>query len=143
MVRYQGGHNAGHTVIFYEDEQDAKNNAPANAPRKMVLHLLPCGVAHKDTHCVIANGVILSLPALQEEIHKTQEVGYDILPRLSISRDCSLVLPSHIALDKMAEAKLSKSNKSIGTTCRGIGPAYEDHYARRAIKLKDVCHLQF
>ena len=143
VVRYQGGHNAGHTVIFYEDEQDANIGGPTNIPRKMVLHLLPCGVAHKNAHCVIANGVILSLPALQEEIRKIHGVGYDILPRLSISRDCSLVLPSHIALDKMAEAKLSKSNKSIGTTCRGIGPAYEDHYARRAIKLKDVAAPNF
>ncbi len=138
VVRYQGGHNAGHTVIFSEDEQDANVGGPTNIPRKMVLHLLPCGVAHKNTHCVIANGVILSLPALQEEIRNIDGIGYDILPRLSISQDCSLVLPSHIALDKMAEAKLSKSNKSIGTTRRGIGPAYEDHYARRAIKLKDV-----
>ena len=143
VVRYQGGHNAGHTVIFSEDGQDANIGGPTNIPRKMVLHLLPCGVAHKNTHCVIANGVILSLPALQEEIRNIHGIGYDILPRLSISQDCSLVLPSHIALDKMAEAKLSKSNKSIGTTCRGIGPAYEDHYARRAIKLKDVAASNF
>ena len=143
VVRYQGGHNAGHTVIFSEDGQDVNVGGPTNIPRKMVLHLLPCGVAHKNTHCVIANGVILSLPALQEEIRNIHGIGYDILPRLSISQDCSLVLPSHIALDKMAEAKLSKRNKSIGTTCRGIGPAYEDHYARRSIKLKDVASSNF
>lgn len=140
VVRYQGGHNAGHTVIFYEDKKNETQKE--SVLHKLILHLLPCGVAHSNTQCVIANGVVIYLPALYEEINKIQKMGYDILTRLSISHYCSLILPSHIALDKAVEGQKEKSY-NIGTTCRGIGPAYEDHYARRAIKLKDIESYDF
>ena len=124
VVRYQGGHNAGHTVIYKGE--------------KTILHLLPSGLLHPDAHCVIAGGVTLSFDALEQEIELTGGMT-DILPRLSISRDCSILLPSHVALDKATERRRTSP---IGTTCRGIGPSYEDYTARRAVRLETVLNGQ-
>lgn len=124
VVRYQGGHNAGHTVV--------------HNGKKVILHLLPSGLLHPNINCVIAHGVTLSLDALHNEM---ELVGgkENILPRLAISRNCPLLLPSHQALDKAAE---HKRVQAIGTTCRGIGPAYEDYTARRAVCLGDILNGQ-
>ncbi len=119
VARFQGGHNAGHTLVL-----DGK---------KTVLHLIPSGILHDDTTCVIGNGVVLSLEALEKEIDEL--AGIDVDKKLRISEACVLILPSHIALDNARELKRGK--KAIGTTGRGIGPAYEDKVARRAIKLFD------
>ncbi len=119
VARFQGGHNAGHTLVL-----DGK---------KTILHLIPSGILHDDTTCFIGNGVVLSLEALEKEI--AELAGIDVASRLRISESCVLILPSHIALDNARELKRGK--KAIGTTGRGIGPAYEDKVARRAIKLFD------
>lgn len=119
VARFQGGHNAGHTLVL-----DGK---------KTVLHLIPSGILHDDTRCYIGNGVVLSLEALEKEINELE--GIDVVGRLGISAACVLILPSHIALDNARETK--RGTKAIGTTGRGIGPAYEDKVARRAIKLFD------
>ncbi|PIE44682.1 MAG: adenylosuccinate synthase [Gammaproteobacteria bacterium] len=119
VARFQGGHNAGHTLVL-----DGK---------KTVLHLIPSGILHDDTICYIGNGVVLSLAALEKEINELDSVN--IAEKLKISASCVLILPSHIALDNAREAKRGK--QAIGTTGRGIGPAYEDKVARRAIKLFD------
>ncbi|MPV85494.1 adenylosuccinate synthase [Ostreibacterium oceani] len=119
VVRFQGGHNAGHTLVL-----DGK---------KTVLHLIPSGILHDDTACFIGNGVVLSLAALHEEMQTL--AGIDVTAKLKISSACVLILPSHIALDKAREAM--RGETAIGTTGRGIGPAYEDKVARRAIKLYD------
>ena len=125
VVRYQGGHNAGHTIIY--------------EGRKIVLHLLPSGLLNPDTQCVIANGVVVSLDALYGEMDMLGGAA-KVLPRLIISNDCPVLLPSHEALDKAAERK---RRNAIGTTCRGIGPAYEDHTARRSLRLKELTDGQF
>ena len=122
VVRFQGGHNAGHTLVV-----DGK---------KTVLHLIPSGILHPGVSCVIGNGVVLSLDALQEEIHVLQQASVSVQDRLLVSEACPLILPVHIALDQAREA--AKGSKSIGTTGRGIGPAYEDKVARRAIRLGDL-----
>ena len=119
VVRYQGGHNAGHTVICNT--------------KKHVLHLLPCGALHKRVRCVIAHGVALSLGALIREIDALRNYN-NLSERLAISSHCPLLLTGHQALDEAAE----KKHALIGTTRRGIGPAYEDFYARRSLLLKDV-----
>ncbi len=119
VARFQGGHNAGHTLVL-----DGK---------KTVLHLIPSGILHDDTTCFIGNGVVLSLEALEKEIAELSTI--DINKKLRISEACVLILPSHIALDNARELK--RGAKAIGTTGRGIGPAYEDKVARRAIKLFD------
>ena len=138
VVRYQGGHNAGHTVIFNDPDK------PSMA-QKIVLHLLPSAITHPNSRCVIANGVVVYLLALMDEINMVrQTLGDDFSffrQRLFVGKDCPLILPSHIALDKEAERKRSK--KAIGTTCRGIGPAYEDYYARRAIKIDYIKDADF
>ena len=136
VVRYQGGHNAGHTVIF-NDKQGKE--------QKLVLHLLPSAVMNPASACVIANGTVVYLPALTEEIAKVTKnlnaSDEELKQRLFISRDCPAILPSHLALDQAAEKK--RANKSIGTTGRGIGPAYEDYYARRGIKLHHFSDTDF
>lgn len=123
VVRFQGGHNAGHTLVI-----DGK---------KTVLHLLPSGALREGVHCIIGNGVVLSLEALLDELGELEaRAGISIRDRLYISGACPLVLPSHIALDQARE-KMQSSNK-LGTTGRGIGPAYEDKVARRGIRLAET-----
>ena len=122
VVRFQGGHNAGHTLVI--------------GGEKTVLHLLPSGILREQVRCVIGNGVVLSLEALMREINGLEERNILVRERLSISGACPLILPSHIALDQARE--VSKGNKKIGTTGRGIGPAYEDKVARRGIRLAET-----
>ena len=120
VARFQGGHNAGHTLVI-EGE-------------KTVLHLLPSGILRAGVHCIIGNGVVLSMAALLKEIHGLEARGIDLRGRLGISGACPLILPSHIALDQAREST-RRGGEKIGTTGRGIGPAYEDKVGRRAIRL--------
>ncbi len=122
VVRFQGGHNAGHTLVI-----DGK---------KTVLHLIPSGILHDNVQCLIGNGVVLSPEALLEEIQTLESNGVSVRNRLFISPSCPLILPYHIALDNAREH--ARGNNKIGTTGRGIGPAYEDKIARRAIKMGDL-----
>ncbi|SBS36957.1 Adenylosuccinate synthetase [Marinomonas spartinae] len=122
VVRFQGGHNAGHTLVI-----DGK---------KTVLHLIPSGILREGVQCVIGNGVVLSPAALKHEVLELQEQGVPAIDRLKISAACPLILPYHIAMDQARE--LAKGEKKIGTTGRGIGPAYEDKVARRAIRVGDL-----
>lgn len=122
VVRYQGGHNAGHTLVL-----DGK---------KTVLHLIPSGILRPNVQCLIGNGVVLLLSALLDEMHKLQQQGIPVAERLGISPACSLILPYHVALDQARERQ--RGEKAIGTTGRGIGPAYEDKAARRGIRLADL-----
>ena len=121
-IRYQGGHNAGHTLIV-----DGK---------KVVFHLLPSAICHDDIHCYIGRGVVVSLDALFEEIEEAQEVIGNIEDRLTVSSACSLIQPYHIKLDQLREG--SKNLTKIGTTGRGIGTAYEDRVGRRSIRVADL-----
>ena len=122
VVRFQGGHNAGHTLVING--------------RKTVLRLIPSGILHDNVTCFIGNGVVLSPKALFEEIAELQRAGIDVPKRLRISEACPLTLPHHIALDQAREKAMGAAK--IGTTGRGIGPAYEDKVARRAIRLQDL-----
>jgi adenylosuccinate synthase len=122
VVRFQGGHNAGHTLVI--------------AGRKTVLHLIPSGILRDGVACYIGNGVVLSPEALLAEIDELEKAGVEVAGRLSISEACPLILPYHQALDQAREA--AKGEAKIGTTGRGIGPAYEDKVARRAIRLQDL-----
>ena len=122
VVRFQGGHNAGHTLV--------------NAGRKTVLRLIPSGVLHPRVAIYIGNGVVLSPTALLQEIAELEAVGVDVRSRLKISPACPLVLPYHVALDQAREGAMGDAK--VGTTGRGIGPAYEDKIARRAIRLQDL-----
>lgn len=124
VVRYQGGHNAGHTL---------KINGV-----KTVLRLIPSGMLRPKVTCYIANGVVLSPQALLNEIKELEDNGINVRDRLRISLACPLILPYHIALDKARETHMGKS--AIGTTGRGIGPAYEDKVARRALRVSDLFH---
>lgn len=124
VVRYQGGHNAGHTL---------KINGV-----KTVLRLIPSGMLRPHVTCYIANGVVLSPQALLSEINELEAKGINVRDRLRISQACPLILPNHVALDKAREAHMG--NAAIGTTGRGIGPAYEDKIARRALKVGDLFH---
>jgi adenylosuccinate synthase len=126
VVRFQGGHNAGHTLVI--------------ANKKTVLHLIPSGILRKDVTCYIGNGVVLSPQALLTELSMLEEVGVDVRSRLKISETCPLILPYHVALDLAREA--AKGAGKIGTTGRGIGPAYEDKVARRAIRLQDLFYRE-
>ncbi|MEL0298130.1 MAG: adenylosuccinate synthetase, partial [Gammaproteobacteria bacterium] len=121
VARFQGGHNAGHTLVV--------------GGEKTVLHLIPSGILRSDVQCYIGNGVVLSLPALFNEIKTLETSGVDVSRRLFVSLDCPLILPYHIKLDQVRE---SGTNQKIGTTGRGIGPAYEDKVARRAIRVRDL-----
>jgi len=122
VVRFQGGHNAGHTLVI--------------GGRKTVLRLIPSGVLRENVAIYIGNGVVLSPSALLQEIGELEAAGVKVRPRLSISPACPLVLPIHVALDQAREAALGDTK--IGTTGRGIGPAYEDKIARRALRVQDL-----
>jgi len=122
VVRFQGGHNAGHTVIIEGD--------------KTILHLIPSGILRDGVQCLIGNGVVLSPTALFDEIDMLEQKGLSIRERLKISEACTLILPYHVALDQAREK--AKGNDAIGTTGRGIGPAYEDKVARRALRAGDL-----
>ena len=122
VVRFQGGHNAGHTLVI-----DGK---------KTVLHLVPSGVLREDVQCLIGNGVVLSPEALLKEIKILEAAGIPVRSRLLISEACALILPIHVAIDQARE--IAKGAKAIGTTGRGIGPAYEDKVARRGVRAADL-----
>lgn len=124
VVRYQGGHNAGHTLKI--------------KGVKTVLRLIPSGMLRPHVTCYIANGVVLSPQALFSEIKELESKGVNVRDRLRISLACPLILPYHVALDKAREVHMG--NEAIGTTGRGIGPAYEDKIARRALKVSDLFH---
>ncbi len=122
VVRFQGGHNAGHTLVI--------------GGRKTVLHLIPSGILRDGVTCYIGNGVVLSPEALMKEIVELERAGVDVRGRVKISEACPLILPYHVAIDVARET--AKGASKIGTTGRGIGPAYEDKVARRAVRLRDL-----
>ncbi|RIJ02342.1 adenylosuccinate synthase [Achromobacter sp. K91] len=122
VVRFQGGHNAGHTLWING--------------KKTILRLIPSGIMHPGVTCFIGNGVVLSPEALLKEIEELEAAGLDVRSRLQISEICPLILPYHVAIDKAREAR--KGDGKIGTTGRGIGPAYEDKVARRALRVQDL-----
>jgi adenylosuccinate synthase len=122
VARFQGGHNAGHTLVI--------------GGKKTVLSLIPSGILHKNVSCLIGNGVVLSLEALFREAQTLIDTGVDVFARLRVSPNCPLILPSHVSLDKAREA--ARGANAIGTTGRGIGPAYEDKVARRAVRVQDL-----
>ena len=126
VVRFQGGHNAGHTLVI-----DGK---------KTVLHLIPSGVLREGVQCLIGNGVVLSPTALLQEIKMLEGMDVPVRARLKISEACPLILSYHVALDQARE--LARGKAAIGTTGRGIGPAYEDKIARRALRLGDLFHRE-
>ncbi len=126
VVRFQGGHNAGHTLVI--------------EGRKTVLHLIPSGILRAHVRCLIGNGVVLSPQALLEEIDMLEANGVPATERLAVSEACPLILPYHVALDHARERARGKA--AIGTTGRGIGPAYEDKVARRALRLGDLFHRE-
>ena len=122
VVRFQGGHNAGHTLWING--------------KKTILRLIPSGIMHPHVTCYIGNGVVLSPEALLKEIAELEAAGIDVRSRLQISEACPLILPYHVALDQAREAR--RGDAKIGTTGRGIGPAYEDKVARRALRIQDL-----
>jgi adenylosuccinate synthase len=124
VVRFQGGHNAGHTLVI--------------GGEKTVLHLIPSGILRPNVRCLIGNGVVLSLAALKTEIDKLEVKGIQVRDRLSISAAAPLIMPYHVALDQAREA--ASGSGKIGTTGRGIGPAYEDKVARRGLRLSDLSY---
>ena len=126
VVRYQGGHNAGHTLVIDGE--------------KTVLHLIPSGVLRDNVTCVIGNGVVLAPDALFKEMAMLEERGVPVKERLVISEACPLILPYHVALD-MAREK-ARGKNAIGTTGRGIGPAYEDKVARRGLRVGDLFDME-
>jgi adenylosuccinate synthase len=126
VVRFQGGHNAGHTLVI-----DGK---------KTVLHLIPSGILRSNVTCMIGNGVVLAPDALMKELEMLSDSGVEVDGRLFISEACTLILPYHIALDQARE--IARGKKAIGTTGRGIGPAYEDKISRRGLKVGDMMHRE-
>lgn len=122
VIRFQGGHNAGHTLVIDGE--------------KTVLHLIPSGILREQTQCYIGNGVVLSPEALLREMQKLEEKDVPVRERLRLSGACPLILPCHVALDNAREEK--RGDAKIGTTGRGIGPAYEDKVARRGLRLGDL-----
>ena len=122
VVRFQGGHNAGHTLVI-----DGK---------KTVLHLIPSGILRGNVQCLIGHGVVLSMTALLKEMEELESSGVDVKSRLKISPGCPLILPYHIELDRAREVQRGKA--AIGTTGNGIGPAYEDKVARRGLRVGDL-----
>ena len=122
VVRFQGGHNAGHTLVI--------------KGRKTILRLIPSGILHPEVTCFIGNGVVVSPEALMQEMDELQKVGIDVYRQLRISEAAPLILPHHVAIDQARER--AKGEAKIGTTGRGIGPAYEDKVARRAIRVQDL-----
>ena len=122
VVRFQGGHNAGHTLVI--------------KGRKTILRLIPSGILHPHVKCFIGNGVVVSPEALMQEMGELEKLGIDVLKQLRLSEAAALILPHHVALDQARER--AKGEAKIGTTGRGIGPAYEDKVARRAIRVQDL-----
>lgn len=122
VARFQGGHNAGHTLVING--------------QKTVLRLIPSGILHDHVQCLIGNGVVLSPTALLQEMGELETRGIPVKDRLRISESCTLILPYHVALDQAREKARAKA--AIGTTGRGIGPAYEDKVARRALRFGDL-----
>src|SRR5579863_4373523 len=122
VARFQGGHNAGHTLVI--------------GGRKTILSLIPAGILHAQVRCLIGNGVVLSLEALLAESRMLIEQGVPVFERLGLSPLCPLILPSHVLLDQARER--ARGPNAIGTTGRGIGPAYEDKVARRAVRVADL-----
>jgi adenylosuccinate synthase len=122
VARFQGGHNAGHTLVI--------------KGRKTILRLIPSGILHGAVKCFIGNGVVVSPEALMSEIAELDKAGIDVAKQLRISEACPLILPYHVAIDQARE--IAKGEAKIGTTGRGIGPAYEDKVARRAIRVQDL-----
>ena len=122
VVRFQGGHNAGHTLVI--------------GGKKTALQLIPSGIMREGVACYIGNGVVLSVPDLLREIDKLEAAGVEVCSRLKVSDACPLILPYHVALDVAREA--ARGVDKIGTTGKGIGPAYEDKVARRAIRVADL-----
>lgn len=122
VVRFQGGHNAGHTLVI--------------GGQKTALQLIPSGIMRAGVACYIGNGVVLSAPDLLREIDKLEASGLEVASRLKVSEACPIILPYHTALDAAREAK--RGDAKIGTTGKGIGPAYEDKVARRAIRVADL-----
>ncbi|MEX1266592.1 MAG: adenylosuccinate synthase, partial [Woeseia sp.] len=122
VVRFQGGHNAGHTLVI--------------GGKKTVLHLIPSGILRDGVSCLIGNGVVLSLEALITEANELVANGVPVFERLKVSPSCPLILPSHVALDVAREK--ARGSAAIGTTGRGIGPAYEDKISRRGLRLSDL-----
>ncbi|WP_394262216.1 adenylosuccinate synthase [Moraxella boevrei] len=127
VARYQGGHNAGHTLVVNGE--------------KTVLHLIPSGILREGVTCYIGNGVVLAPDALLKEMKTLEEAGVPVRGRLRISPNCPLILPQHVALDQAREIK--RGGNKIGTTGRGIGPAYEDKVARRALRFADLLRADF
>jgi len=126
VVRFQGGHNAGHTLVIGDE--------------KTVLHLIPSGILRDNVMCLIGNGVVLSPDALFKEMAELEARGIPASERLGISEACPLILPYHIALDQARE--IARGKEAIGTTGRGIGPCYEDKVSRRGIRLADLKDLE-
>ncbi len=124
VVRFQGGHNAGHTLVIGSE--------------KTVLHLIPSGILRKHVTCVIGNGVVVAPDALLKEIAMLEGKGVPVRERLLVSFNCPLILPVHVALDQAREAR--RGENKIGTTGRGIGPAYEDKVSRRGLRIVDLLH---
>ncbi|MBV6417233.1 MAG: Adenylosuccinate synthetase [Steroidobacteraceae bacterium] len=124
VARFQGGHNAGHTLVI--------------RGAKTILSLIPSGILRPGVQCLIGNGVVLSLEALLRESQTLLDQGVPVFERLRISPNCPLILPSHVALDRAREK--ARGARAIGTTGRGIGPAYEDKVARRAVRVADLFH---
>ncbi len=126
VVRFQGGHNAGHTLVIGD--------------KTTVLHLVPSGILRDKVMCLIGNGVVLSPAALFEEINMLEKSGVPAIERLKISEACPLIMPYHIALDQARE--IARGKKAIGTTGRGIGPAYEDKVSRRGLRVGDLLNVE-
>ncbi|MDD5321489.1 MAG: adenylosuccinate synthase [Methylococcales bacterium] len=126
VVRFQGGHNAGHTLVI--------------GGEKTVLHLIPSGILRQNVQCMIGNGVVLSTNALMEEIEFLEKAGISVRNRLLISEACTLILPVHVAIDQAREK--ARGGKAIGTTGRGIGPAYEDKAGRRGLRAGDLLNAE-
>jgi adenylosuccinate synthase len=122
VARFQGGHNAGHTLVIDGE--------------KTVLHLIPSGILRENVQCLIGNGVVLALDALIAEANRLVDSGVPVFERLRVSPGCPLILPSHVALDVAREK--ARGASAIGTTGRGIGPAYEDKVSRRALRVSDL-----
>ena len=127
VVRFQGGHNAGHTLVI--------------AGRKTALQLIPSGVMRESVACYIGNGVVVDPAHMLSEIARIEALGIDVRSRLFMSEACPLILPFHVALDSAREGRRESSGSGkIGTTGKGIGPAYEDKVARRALRVQDLKH---
>ncbi|MFV2054872.1 MAG: adenylosuccinate synthase [Thiohalomonadales bacterium] len=126
VVRFQGGHNAGHTLVIDGE--------------KTVLHLIPSGILRENVTCIIGNGVVVSPSALMTELDMLKDRGIPVQDRLKISAACPLILPYHVALDQARE--IARGKAAIGTTGRGIGPAYEDKVSRRGLRIGDLLHTE-